>query len=72
MCWPTTRIRRDRRLTAALVRCPDHGFVLLFPNGSLVYLPAPGFVGTDTFTYKASDGTLASNTATVTITVAKR
>ena len=31
--------------------------------------PAPGFTGTDSFTYQDSDGTLESNVATVTIDV---
>ena len=33
------------------------------------YTPNPNFNGTDSFTYSASDGDLASNAATVTITV---
>ena len=38
-------------------------------NGeALVYTPAPGFSGTDTFTYEATDGT-NTDTATVTVTV---
>ena len=56
-------------LSAALVRRPARGFVVLFPNGALVYLPKPGFVGTDSFTYTADDGVSRSE-ATVTITVA--
>ena len=56
-------------LSAALARTPAHGFVLLFPSGAFVYLPKPGFVGTDTFTYRARDGVLSSHTATVTIDV---
>jgi hypothetical protein len=32
-------------------------------NGSYTYVPNPGFKGTDTFTYKASDGRLDSNSA---------
>ncbi|MDQ4132190.1 MAG: Ig-like domain-containing protein, partial [Actinomycetota bacterium] len=35
------------------------------------YTPDPGFVGTDTFTYTASDGTGRSDTALVTILVAR-
>jgi hypothetical protein len=34
-------------------------------DGSFSYTPNPNFNGTDSFTYKASDGNLASNTATV-------
>jgi hypothetical protein len=38
-------------------------------NGIATYTPDPGFSGTDTFTYQATDGQLTSNTATVTVTV---
>lgn len=37
--------------------------------GGVLYTPNAGFTGTDTFTYRASDGILESNTATVTVTV---
>lgn len=56
-------------LTAATVRGPAHGTLALDANGSLVYTPAAGFVGTDTFAYAASDGELASAPATVRLTV---
>ncbi len=38
-------------------------------NGVVTYTPNANFNGTDTFTYTASDGTLVSSSATVTITV---
>jgi VCBS repeat-containing protein len=57
-------------LTAALVSNPSHGMVALNPDGSFLYVPTAGFTGTDTFTYRASDGTFQSNVATVTLTVA--
>ncbi|MEM8971379.1 MAG: cadherin-like domain-containing protein, partial [Pseudomonadota bacterium] len=38
-------------------------------DGSFVYTPAANFVGTDTFSYVASDGALSSFVAEVTITV---
>ncbi len=56
-------------LTAALVGGPAHGTLNLAANGSFTYAPAPNYNGADSFTYKASDGTLTSNTATVAITV---
>ncbi|MGH8886800.1 MAG: Ig-like domain-containing protein, partial [Egibacteraceae bacterium] len=56
-------------LTAALVTGPAHGTLTLNPDGSLTYKPNLLFVGTDTFTYKASDGTATSNVATVKIKV---
>ncbi|HEX2189051.1 MAG TPA: Ig-like domain-containing protein [Longimicrobiaceae bacterium] len=48
------------------------GTVTLNADGSFTYLSAPGFTGTDQFTYAASDGSLDSNTATVTIGVGSR
>src|SRR5690606_7148511 len=56
-------------LTAGIVTQPGHGTLALDANGGFVYTPANGYTGTDTFTYRASDGTLQSNIATVTITV---
>ena len=38
-------------------------------NLSLIYTPAPNFVGTETFTYTISDGNGGTDTATVTVTV---
>jgi VCBS repeat-containing protein len=57
-------------LSAAVVSDPSHGSLDLNANGSFTYTPAGNYNGTDSFTYKASDGTLMSNPATVTITVA--
>lgn len=56
-------------LTASLVSQPSNGSVVLNNNGSFVYTADNDFNGTDTFTYKVSDGTLDSNEATVIITV---
>ncbi len=56
-------------LTASLGAGPANGTVTLALNGSFTYTPAASFSGTDSFTYTASDGTAASNVATVTITV---
>src|SRR5439155_653492 len=38
-------------------------------NGSFAYTPTSGFTGTDSFAYKASDGTAQSGSATVTLNV---
>jgi VCBS repeat-containing protein len=48
---------------------PSHGTLTLNGNGSFTYSPAANFNGSDSFTYRASDGTLTSNLATVTIAV---
>jgi VCBS repeat-containing protein len=57
-------------LTSTLVSNPAHGTVVLNPDGAFSYAPAPGFVGTDSFTYQANDGSFSSNVALVTLTVA--
>ena len=56
-------------LTAVWVAGPAHGGLSLNPDGGFTYTPASGFTGTDTFSYKANDGFLDSNVATVTIVV---
>jgi VCBS repeat-containing protein len=56
-------------LSAALVSGPSHGTLTLNPDGSFTYTPATNYTGSDSFTYQASDGTLASQLATVTLTV---
>jgi VCBS repeat-containing protein len=59
----------DDALTAALVAGPVNGTLTLNSDGSFTYTPNANFTGTDSFTYKASDGEADSNVATVTITV---
>ena len=59
-------------LTAALVAGPANGTLTLNPNGSFSYTPKAGFYGADSFTYRDSDGTLQSNTATVALTVTQQ
>ena len=56
-------------LTAVLVADVANGTLTLNANGSFDYLPDLNFNGSDSFTYKANDGALNSNIATVTITV---
>lgn len=56
-------------LTAQKVSNPLHGTVTLNSNGSFTYTPTTGYSGGDSFTYRASDGSLTSNTATVSFTV---
>ena len=48
---------------------PANGTLSLNPDGSFTYDPDPGFNGTDSFTFTASDGSLTSAEATFTITV---
>ena len=57
-------------LTATVVSTAQNGSLTLSTNGSFVYTPTTGFAGTDSFTYRVSDGALNSGTATAFITVA--
>jgi VCBS repeat-containing protein len=56
-------------LTAVLETEVSNGTLTLNADGSFDYMPDLDFFGNDTFTYKAYDGELYSNIATVTITV---
>jgi VCBS repeat-containing protein len=58
-------------LTYAVSKAPRRGTITaLNPStGAFTYTPAAGFTGSDSFTFKASDGSATSMTATVTITV---
>jgi hypothetical protein len=56
-------------LTAELVSGTAHGSLTLNPDGSFSYTPDPDFNGSDSFTYRVSDGNLDSDPATVTIEV---
>jgi VCBS repeat-containing protein len=56
------------QLTTTLGSGPRNGKVSLNADGSFTYTPNSRFTGTDSFTYKVSDGT-GSDTATVTIKV---
>ena len=56
-------------LTAIKLSDPQHGTLTLNGNGSFSYTPDANYNGPDSFSYKANDGALDSNVATVSITV---
>jgi VCBS repeat-containing protein len=56
-------------LTYALVDQASHGTASVDADGSWTYQPAAGYKGSDSFTFKASDGSLDSGTATMDLTV---
>jgi VCBS repeat-containing protein/predicted outer membrane repeat protein len=59
----------NNALTAIKLSDPAHGSVTLNSDGSFTYTPAADYSGPDSFSYKANDGTVDSNVATVSITV---
>ena len=60
----------DRDALSATVESePGHGSLTLNADGSLTYTPEPDYNGPDSFTYRASDGSLDSEPVTVTIAV---
>lgn len=56
-------------LTYAKVANPAHGTAVVDADGSWTYDPAPNYHGSDSFTYKANDGTGDSAAATISITI---
>ncbi|WP_249051749.1 Ig-like domain-containing protein [Cellulomonas fimi] len=50
---------------------PSNGSVTVNPDGSFVYTPTGGFVGTDAFTYRPEDGYFQGFDTRVTVTVQK-
>ena len=56
-------------LSVVLATGPSNGIVTLNGDGSFTYTPNVNFFGSDSFTYKANDGSLDSGVATVSITV---
>lgn len=59
-------------LNAALVSGTAHGSLALNGDGSFSYTPNAGFAGADRFVYRAHDGELYSDSATVSIKVKAR
>ncbi len=56
-------------LNYLLVFDAQHGHVVLNANGTWAYTPNASYVGADLFTFKANDGHVDSNTATINLTV---
>jgi VCBS repeat-containing protein len=56
-------------LAAVKTSDPAHGTVTLADAGTFTYTPQSSFRGTDSFTYRATDGTASSSQVTVTISV---
>ncbi|MFZ6004403.1 MAG: DUF7594 domain-containing protein [Actinomycetota bacterium] len=59
-------------LSAEKINEPENGTVTLNTNGGFTYTPAPGFTGTDAFSYRAFDGEAFSNVVGVELTVAEQ
>lgn len=58
-------------LTFAIVESPHNGVLAgsMSAAGAVTYTPNANFSGTDSFTFKATDGAAESNTATVSVTI---
>lgn len=59
----------SEQLTITVLSPPQHGQLTDNGDGTILYRPAAGFEGSDSFTYHASDGLLASEPAQVTVVV---
>jgi len=56
-------------LTASVMSNPSNGTLTLNPNGSFVYTHDGSTNASDTFTYRANDGSTQSNIATVSLSI---
>jgi Ca2+-binding RTX toxin-like protein len=56
-------------LTYSLVSGPEHGSLTFNADGSYSYTPNADFHGTDSFSFRAFDGTLYSGAASVSLTI---
>ena len=56
-------------LTYTLAAGPQNGSLVFNPDGTFQYQPGANYVGPDSFSYTASDGSLSSNAATVSLTI---
>ena len=64
-----TDVESGQSLQAILETGPAHGTLVLSADGSFQYVPAIDYNGTDSFTYRASDGAAMSAPVTVTISI---
>jgi len=67
--WRTTAIPTANTLSATLVNSPGHGTLTFRANGSFTTAQEELQERTASFSYRASDGSLTSNLAVVTINV---
>lgn len=59
----------SQSLTYTVVSLPMHGTLLDKGGGTYLYTPREFYIGRDAFTFKANDGSVDSNTATVSLYV---
>lgn len=57
-------------LAPQIETAPAHGTVVVNLDGTITYDPATDYFGSDSFTYRVSDGSLASDVVTVSISLA--
>ncbi|HEX5592827.1 MAG TPA: Ig-like domain-containing protein [Solirubrobacterales bacterium] len=58
-------------LAASLANAPGHGAATVANDGSFTYMPASGFTGSDSFTYRVDDASGHYATAQVKLTIAQ-
>uniref|UniRef100_UPI0035683A7A retention module-containing protein n=1 Tax=Spongiibacter sp. TaxID=2024860 RepID=UPI0035683A7A len=63
------RDRNGDALTIVDLGAPSHGSVSVNPDGTVHYVPDPDYNGPDSFTYTVSDGSGATDSATVSVSV---
>jgi len=66
---PGVMANDSNAVSAVLLTAPLNGTLTFNTNGSFVYTPDPGFVGSDIFAYQARNGSNLSGPAVVTVNV---
>ena len=66
--YPDSSDGDSDKLTYSIVNQPSHGTLTGTPP-SVTYKPASGYTGSDSFTFKVSDGKADSNTATISLSI---
>jgi len=61
----------DSSITFAIESGPAHGGLIFNADGTFTYTPERNYFGSDSFTFRTSDGVLSSDPATVAIRVAE-
>lgn len=64
----TTDVDSDS-VSFTIIDMPTNGIAELNDNGTVTYVPNSNYVGSDSFTYQANDGTADSNVGQVSVTI---
>ncbi|MGY0620095.1 DUF7507 domain-containing protein [Lysobacter sp. A378] len=62
-------IENPQDVSVTVIAQPEHGEVVVNPDGTITYTPVPGYSGTDTYQYEICEAANPSNCAIATVTI---